>query len=188
MKKTNVLKTFALENNIPIITDDALEFIIDLIQKEKIKNILEIGTAIGYSAIMMAPFVDALTTIERDPEMAEKARFNIKEFNLEDKIKVIQDDAHHVLLNETYDLIFIDAAKAQYEKFFIKFEHNLSKHGMIICDNLNFHHLDINKVNKNTKRLLLKLQAFKQFLKDNKDFLTTFYEIGDGLSISRRIK
>ena len=117
------LEEYAKDNNIPIMEHDGIEFLLDYIKKNNIKNILEIGSAIGYSAIRMCLIDDSITvtTIERDKNRYEEAIKNIRKFNLEDRITIIFDDAFNVELDDVYDLIFIDAAKSQYIKFFEKF-------------------------------------------------------------------
>ena len=185
------LEKYALDNNIPIMMKDGIEFLLEFIAKNNIKNILEIGSAIGYSAIRMA-LVDKnikVTTIERDVNRYNEAVNNIKKFNLESQITIINDDAFNVNLNSEYDLIFIDAAKSQYIKFFEKFKVNLKYNGFIVSDNLNFHGLtkcDEKSLSKNVRGLVRKLNNYTEFLKNNNEFSTEFYNIGDGVSISKR--
>ena len=187
------LEEYAKENNIPIMMKDGIEFLLKYIKDNNIKNILEIGTAIGYSAIRMSLVNENInvTTIERDNTRYMEAKKNINDFELNNRIKVINDDAFNVELKEQYDLIFIDAAKSQYIKFFEKFKLNLSENGVIISDNLKFHGLvqkNINEIESRTVRgLVRKLNSYIDFLKNNKEFVTTFYEIGDGISISKKI-
>ncbi len=183
------IKTYAIEHNVPIICEEGLRFLKDILIKYQVKDVLEIGTAIGYSSIEMALNGCDVDTFERDIHMIEQAKKNIKSLDLEHKIRLITEDAllYNGELKSSYDLIFIDAAKAQYQKFFEKFESRLSKEGIIVCDNLSFHHLDKTKVNRNTRQLLIKLENFVDFLKTNESFETTFYDVGDGMSISKRI-
>ena len=184
------LENYAKEFNIPIMLKDGIEFLIDYIKKNNIKNILEIGSAIGYSSIRMALVSTDIkvTTIERDDIMYKKAKENITAFNLDKQINLIHCDAFDVELNDKYDLIFIDAAKAQYIKFFEKFKHNLNDSGVIITDNLSFHGLveDSSKCSRNTKQLVNKIKKYIEFLKDNKEFETQLMSIGDGISISKK--
>ena len=185
------LEKYALENNIPIMMKDGIEFLTNYIKENNIINILEIGSAIGYSAIRMCLVNDNIkvTTIERDIKRYNEAIKNINEFNLNDRINIINDDAFNVELNDKYDLIFIDAAKSQYIKFFEKFKLNLKENGVIVSDNLDFHGLvnkDINEIeSRNVRGLVRKLNTYIEFLKNNEEFETTFYEIGDGISISK---
>lgn len=185
------LEEYAKEHKVPIMMKDGIEFLTDYIKKNNIKTILEIGSAIGYSAIRMA-LVDKdikVTTIERDIERYNEAIKNIKEFNLENQIEIINTDALEYEDNKQYDLIFIDAAKAQYIKFFEKFKLNLKQDGTIISDNLDFHGLVKNPeltTNRNTKQLVKKINTYIEFLKENKEFKTEFISLGDGIGISKR--
>lgn len=187
-----LIEKYALENNVPIMQKDGIEFLTKYIKENNIKNILEIGTAIGYSAIKMA-LVDNdihVTTIEREIERYEIAIKNIESFNLQDKIKVIHADAFDVNLTDTYDLIFIDAAKSQYIKFFEKFTNNLIKGGVVVSDNLDFHGLinsNLDELSSNVRGIITKLNRYINFLKENNDYKTTFYSIGDGISVSIKL-
>lgn len=186
------LKDYAELNNVPIITDDGLEYLTNYIKENNIKNILEVGTAIGYSAIMMCGVDEEITvtTIERDEKRYLEAIKNIKKFNLEDRINIIYKDALEVSVDGEFDLIFIDAAKAQSRKFFERFEKNLSTNGTIITDNMNFHGLvdtDPKKIeSRNLRQLVRKVKDYKVFLEENKSFKTEFLDIGDGLAVSKR--
>ena len=185
------IEEYAKINNVPIMEPDGIEFLIRYIKENNIKNILEIGTAIGYSSIKMALISKDIkvTTIERDEKRYNEALKNIKEAALENQITTILQDAFEVNLNEKYDLIFIDAAKAQYIKFFEKFKHNLDDNGVIISDNLEFHgltHSDHSKLSRNVRGLVRKLNNYIEFLENNKEFNTTFIKIGDGIGISTR--
>lgn len=180
------LKQYAKVHQIPIICDDGLLFLKDVIKDYDIKNVLEIGTAIGYSAIFMAEQGCHVTSFERNDEMMNQARDNIRPY--ENQIRVIHMDA--LLFDkelDLYDMIFIDAAKAQYQKFFNKFTPYLKKGGIVVCDNLDFHHLDPNKVNRNTRQLMRKISEFKIYLKTLEDYETKFFDIGDGMSITKKV-
>ena len=184
------LEEYARINHVPIMMSDGIEFLLEYIKDNNIKNILEIGTAIGYSSIRMA-LVNSdikVTTIERDSTMYNEAIKNIKSFNLSSRINVIYKDALDVELNDKYDLIFIDAAKSQYIKFFEKFKNNLNDNGVIVTDNLSFHGLvkDSSNCSRNTKQLVKKIQNYIEFLKNNNEYDTEFLSIGDGISITRK--
>lgn len=187
------MEKYADEKGIPIIEKEGIEFLTEFIKLNNIKNILEIGTAIGYSAIKMALASSdvVVTTIERDKDRYIEAIKNIKNFNLEKRITPVLGDAFDFNTEEEFDLIFIDAAKSQYIKFFNKFSKNLTKKGYIITDNINFHGLtntDKTKLSRNLRQLITKLEKYISFLKDNEEFKTRFFEIGDGIAISRRRK
>ena len=185
------LEEYAKENNVPIMMKDGIEFLTQYIKENNVKRVLEIGSAIGYSAIRMA-LVDKdikVTTIERDTSRYNEAVKNIKEFNLENQIEIINADALEYEDKKQYDLIFIDAAKAQYIKFFEKYKINLKQDGTIISDNLDFHGLVKNPEltsNRNTKQLVRKINTYIEFLKENKEFKTEFISLGDGIGISKR--
>ena len=187
------IKDYAELNNVPIMMDESINFIMKYIKDNNIKNILEIGTAIGYSAIMMSS-VDSdifITTIERDEKRYLEALKNIKKLKLEDRIQLIYHDALDVKLEDNYDLILIDAAKAQNQKFFQKFEKNLTPRGTIITDNMQFHGLveqeNENIKSRNLRQLVRKVKDYKTFLEKNIRYDTKFYNIGDGLAISRKL-
>ncbi len=183
------LKTKALEDKVPIICDEGLDFLEKLLLENKAKSLLEIGTAIGYSAIALSLSVPNLkiTSIERDKLMYENALDNIKKFDLIDKINLIFNDALEVELEEKFDVIFIDAAKAQYIKFFEKYKLLLNKGGIIVTDNLNFHNINFEQASKNVKRILLKLKAFKEYVTNIEEFETVIYNVGDGMSVSKKL-
>lgn len=183
------LEDYAKENNIPIMLKDGIDFLCNYISNNNIKNILEIGTAIGYSSIRMALVKDdiKITTIELDSNRYNIALKNIKEFGLEDRINCILDNALECKIVNKFDLIFIDAAKSQYIKFFEKYKDNLNKGGVIVSDNLSFHGLvldDSKTNNRNTRQLVKKIRKYIDYLKCNKEFTTKFYELGDGVSVS----
>lgn len=186
------MKQYAEVNNVPIMMDEGIDFLTTFILKNHVKNVLEIGTAIGYSAIMMA-LVDPnlkITTIERDEIRYLEALKNVKAFDLENRITLIYNDAFNVKLDEKFDLIFIDAAKAQNIKFFEMFERNLEYRGVIITDNLKFHGLVDKKEeeikSKNLRALVRKIKDYVDYLKTNEKYNTEFFEVGDGISVSTR--
>ena len=184
------MKDYAKANNVPIITEGGLHYLLKYIKKNNVKNILEIGTAIGYSAIMMCGVSDdiTVTTVERDEKRYLEAIKNIKKAGFEDRINLIYNDAIDVKIKEKFDLVFIDAAKAQNIKFFEKFDLNLNSSGVIITDNMNFHGLvnkDENEIkSRNLKQLVRKINDYKEFLINNKMYDTTFLDVGDGIAIS----
>ena len=188
------MERYAEANNVPIIERDSIEFINKFIQLNGTKKILEIGTAIGYSAILMtlsSPDVE-VTTIEKDEKRYREAIKNIKECELDKRIEVVFNDALDVNLSGyKFDMIFIDAAKGQYIKYFEKFANYLNPKGVIITDNLKFHGLVENKdriESKNVKGLVEKIEKYVDYLKTNDQFVTKFFDVGDGLSVSYRME
>lgn len=184
------IELYAKKNNIPIMEKEGIEFLINYIKENNIINILEIGSAIGYSAIKMA-LVDAsikIITIERDEGRYNEALKNINNFKLNNQINIINDDAFNVNINEKFDLIFIDAAKSQSTKFFLKFKENLNDNGVIITDNIYFHGLTYSdKIqSRNLRQMTRKIREYIEFLKNNEEFKTDILEIGDGIAISKK--
>lgn len=186
------MKEYAIENNIPIMQDAGIDFLTTFIVKKQIKNILEVGTAIGYSAIMMALCDKNLhiTTIERDETRYLEALKNIKKFNLEEQITLIFNDALNVKLEDEFDLIFIDAAKGKNKNFFEQFESNLSIDGYIITDNMDFHgYVSMNEEEISSKNILgivKKIKEYIYFLENHMLYKTTIYKIGDGIAVTER--
>lgn len=186
------MEEYAKEHNVPIIEKDSIAFIMKFIKANNVKDILEIGSAIGYSAILMASVSDdvKVTTIERDETRYMECLKNVKKCEMQDKINVVCQDALEVNLSGvSYDLIFIDAAKGQYTNFFEKYKYFLKPSGVIISDNLKFHGHVGNRNNiasRNLKQLVGKIENYIDFLKDNEEFETKFYDVGDGLSVSIR--
>ena len=195
-KETNsllvTLKKYAADNNIPIITDEGINFINQIIALSNVKSILEIGTAIGYSAINMALKNDVIiTSIERNNEMYLIALKNVEKALLKDKIRLINEDALNLSKTsiQKFDLVFIDAAKAQSINFFNKFKEHLNVGGIIVTDNLLFHDLvDKEAKTRNLRQLIRKIDSFNKFVVEQSDFDTYLYQLGDGMSLSIKRK
>lgn len=185
------LEEYAKINNIPIMQKDGILYLINYIKESNIKNILEIGSAIGYSSIMMASINSdiRITTIERDKDRYDLAVSNIKKYNLDKQINIIYGDAVDTDITGMYDLIFIDAAKGKNIFFFEKYKNNLVKGGTIITDNLSFHGLvedsDLVKT-KNQRGIVNKIKDFISFLDNNEEFATEYIPVGDKIAISKR--
>ena len=187
------MRIYAKENNVPIIYEDGIEKIEEYINENNVLTILEIGCAIGYSSIRMAMQNEKIkiTTVEISEEMVAKATANIKETGLDNQIEVILCDGLDFETNQKYDLIFIDAAKSQYIRFFDKFKENLNSDGAIISDNLDFHGYvkqEERIESKNLRQLINKIRKYITFLEDNNEFDTRFFDLGDGIAISKRVK
>ncbi len=194
---TNKIHDFGRDNNVPIIMDDGLSLLLSIVSIVRPKRILEIGTAIGFSSIMMALNSNAtIDTIEKKNDMYTKAIDNINKVGLTDRIRVHLGDGENVSLDELekeYDIIFIDAAKAQYRKYFERYESLLSKNGVIISDNILFHgYVEKYKFNiesdasKDLKALARKINNYNEWLKSNPNYNTIFLNIGDGIAISTK--
>lgn len=187
----NLIEEYATKNNIPIMEKDGINFLTNYVKENNVRTVLEIGSAIGYSAIKMA-LVDKnvyVVTIEREEDRYLEAIKNIKELHLEEQIEIHLMDAFDFESDLKFDLVFIDAAKSQYTKFFEKFKTNLKTNGSIISDNLSFHGLvesNAEGESKNVQGLVRKIKKYITFLEENEEFETEFIETGDGIGISKR--
>ncbi|MBQ4263767.1 MAG: methyltransferase domain-containing protein [Bacilli bacterium] len=192
MELLSEIKKYAIEKEVPIMQDEASDIIIKNIKENGLINILELGTAIAYTTIKLASINEniKITSIERDDERYNVAKKNVEKSNLTN-INLIHDDIYNTSFEEMFDLIIIDAAKAQNKNFFEKFKNNLSDKGLIIIDNLSFHGL-VGKSSeiksKNLKALVRKIENFITFLKENKEFNIEFIEVGDGIAICQKKK
>ena len=183
------MEKYADEENIPIMEKKGIDFLCKFVEKNDIKSILELGTAIGYSAIRMALVNKDIkvTSIERNQDRYMMAVKNVKACDLEDRITLICGDALDVDNKEKYDMIFIDAAKAQNTNFFNKYKENLNKYGVIVTDNISFHGFVESKEeieNKNLRGLVNKIRDYIEFLKNHPEYETKFYKVGDGIAIT----
>ncbi len=190
------LREYANLNNVPIIKDAGLAMLEQIIMLNRPLRILEIGTAIGYSAIRMNRLIDSeIYTIERNENMYNEATKNIKAINKENKIHIIYKDALEAfddVKDLEFDMIFIDAAKAQYMKFFNLYTPLLKIGGVVFCDNMLFHGLVLDEANydnlsRSVRGLARKLKAFHDELLRNKSYKTSIFDIGDGISISVKL-
>ncbi len=187
----DILKKDALENHIPIIMDDTLEKIEEIIKKEKPKRILEIGTAVGYSASCFAKVSDEdciIDTIELDEERAKQAIENIKNIGFSSRINVIIGNAVEILptINNSYDIIFIDANKGKYP-FFLQEGIRLCKDkGLILADNILYKGYVMSDYNKHKQRTAVRhLREYIDLINNNKNLESEILEIGDGLAITK---
>lgn len=190
--KLRKIEIYAKENKVPIMLSDGIDYLCNYIKEHNIKKILEIGSAIGYSAIRMA-LVDKdieIVTIERDVDRYNEAIKNIHEFNMDNQIKIILGDATDIEIDGMFDLIFIDASKGHNISFFEKYKSNLNSNGVIITDNLSFHGLvedDSLAVTRNQRGIVKKIRNFIEFLDNNQEFKTEYVSVGDKIAISSRI-
>lgn len=195
-KELEIIKQEALENNVPIIMDDTLEVVSKLLEEKKPLKILEIGTAVGYSAICFSEYLQDsggsdsfIDTIEKDEERVIKARENIKKAEVEDKIHILYGDAVEILptLNNKYDVVFIDAAKGKYPFFLKEALRMLNDDGIIIADNVLYKGYVMSDYNKHKQRTAVRnLREFLQELKENENLKVEILEVGDGLAVARK--
>ena len=183
------IKEKALKDGVPIIKDEGLSFLLDFIKEHNCKDILELGTAIGYSSINMAKISNDIhiDTIEKVEDMYTQAVKNINDNDLTNQITLHFMPIEEFKTNKMYDLIFVDAAKAQYGKYMEQFLPNLKENGYMVFDNMVFHRL-IYKVDeiesKNLKHLVSKIVRFRELVKnDNRFDIIEYDEIGDGILV-----
>lgn len=187
------IKEKALEEHIPIIMDDTLEVISSELRRIEPRKILEIGTAVGYSAICFSEFLSEngrIDTIEREKERVEEAKRNIIKAEVEDKINIIEGDAVEILptLNESYDVVFIDASKGKYPFFLKEALRMLEEKGIIFADNVLYKGYVMSNYNKHKQRTAVRnLREFIAELQNNKNLETKILEVGDGLAIAKKI-
>lgn len=193
MKTIEQIKEKALEDHIPIIMDDTLEVVGKILEDKKPYRILEIGTAVGYSAIRFSKYLSDngyIDKIERDEERISEAKQNIKDLNLEEKIHIYEGDALEVLptLTGPYDVVFIDAAKGKYPIFLSEALRMLASHGIIVADNVLYKGYVMSDYNKHKQRTAVRgLREFLKELTENENLTTEILEVGDGLAISKKM-
>ena len=186
------IKEKALDEDVPIIKDDGLVFLLHLIEERKCRSILELGTAVGYSSISMAMLSEdiVIDTLEKNEDMYRQAIANIRAEGLEDRTKVHFTAIEDFRTDKKYDLIFVDAAKAQYMRYTEQFIDNLSPDGVFVYDNMIFHGMvyDVEGIrNRNTRSLVRKLIKFLDLMRNDERFDIMFYEdVGDGLLVASR--
>ena len=185
------IKVKALENHVPIIMDDTLEVMERYLKEEKPERILEIGTAVGYSAICFTEFLaenGVIDTIERDEERIKEAKENIVKAEVEDKINIYEGDAVEILptMNEKYDAVFIDAAKGKYPFFLKEALRMIKPNGIIFADNILYKGYVMSDYNKHKQRTAVRnLREYIKETSENPNLETEILEVGDGLAISK---
>ncbi|MGB3261186.1 O-methyltransferase [Paenisporosarcina sp.] len=187
------MEQFAKEQHIPIMEIVAIESLLQFLRLQQPKSILEIGSAIGYSAIRMTLALPeaVMTTIEKDEGRFQLASNYVKQAELTERIQLLQGDALEIDTNnfklDQYDALFIDAAKGQYQRFFDKYSPLVPSGGVIYCDNMLMHgftEIDIKEVPRRKRTMVRNLQQFTSWLMNHEEYETTFLPIGDGITIS----
>ena len=183
------IKENAIEKGVPIIKDEGLAFLLNLIRERNCKDILELGTAVGYSSMNMARLDKdiRIDTIEKDEQMYKQAISNIKEEGLDDQITVHFTPIEEFKTDKMFDLIFVDAAKAQYGRYMEKFLPNLKQDGVMVFDNMIFHSLiyEVDTIkSRNLRNLVRKIIKFRELVQNDERFdIMIFDNIGDGILV-----
>ena len=187
------MEKFAEEHHIPIMESGAIETFLGLLSIQNPTHILEIGSAIGYSAIRMAQSLPdvSVTTIELHSERYKKAVEFIKAAGLEERIQIIEADALEVdadrVLGKTYDALFIDAAKGQYKRFFEKYSPAIDVGGVIYCDNMFMHGMVLQEdaeIPRRKRTMIRNIKEFTGWVMTNPNYDTTLLPVGDGILIA----
>ncbi|MDI7740754.1 O-methyltransferase [Lysinibacillus fusiformis] len=185
------MEQYAKDHHVPIMQLSAIDVLNQLLRIQNPSSILEIGTAIGYSALRMANALPNCTivTVERDPERVSLAKQFIARSESTDRITVIEGDALEVdveSVQSTFDAVFIDAAKGQYMRFFEKYSPLVPSGGILYIDNMYMHglsDLDIKEVPRRKRTMIRNLKTFADWIMKHPDFDSTFFPVGDGLLI-----
>ena len=185
------IKQKAINEHIPIIMDDTLEVVAKILTNMQPKRILEIGTAVGYSAMCFSAYLEkdgVIDTIERDEIRVKEAKENIKKVGVEEKINIYIGDAVEILptLKNKYDVIFIDAAKGKYPFFLEQAIRLINPNGVILADNILYKGYVMSDYNKHKQRTAVRnLREYIQEATNNPNLETEILEVGDGLAISK---
>ncbi|MNS53631.1 putative O-methyltransferase [compost metagenome] len=188
------VKEKALENRVPIIMDDSLEVIAKYLEEIKPFRILEIGAAVGYSAMCFSKYLaqgGSIDTIERDEDRIIEAKENFKKVEVEDLINLYEGDAVEILptLNDKYDVVFIDAAKGKYPFFLKEAMRMINENGVIFADNILYKGYVFSDYNDHKQRTAVRnLREYVKEVTQNPNIETEILEVGDGLAISRILK
>ncbi len=189
-KLIDEIRDYGIKNEVPIMSEESILTIQNIIKENNIHSILEIGTAIAYSTICFASLneINKITSIERDKVRFSIATKNVKESGL-NNIELICDDALNTSINGMYDLLIIDAAKSQNLKFFNKYKNNIKNTGIIIIDNLDFHgYVGKSKEikSRNLRQMVRKIEKFIEFLDNNQEYDVKYIEVGDRLGVCKK--
>lgn len=189
----NEMEKYAAENHVPIIQPEVARFLSFLIKGRDVKNILEVGTAIGYSAMVMHSAARGcrIVTIERDPDMIAQAKKNISSAGLEGDIEIIEGEAGEVLkkMEGSFDLVLLDAAKGQYLQFFPDCHRMLKYNGIIFADNVLFRGMVANNELLIRRKITIvkRMRKYLKYMSSNPDYDTSVLPLGDGVAVSLKL-
>ena len=182
------LQDIAKKRRNPVIPHETVSYFIWLLDQLKPQKILEVGTAIGFSASIFAEYTEAkVQTIERNPEMIERAKANLEDFGLTDRVEILEGQAKEWLEKlpaDTYDFIFMDSAKAKYYDFFPECMRILQTGGVLAVDDVLQGGTILQpteEIPRRVRRIHKKLNAFLDIVLDHPALVSTILPIGDGL-------
>jgi len=189
----NELEKFSIENRVPIVQKETAKFLELMVTMNRPKKILELGTAIGYSSILMgltSVGLCEITTIERDEKMINIATANIEKCGMQNKITILKGDCLEILenLEGEYDMIFMDAGKGHYNHFLPHCLRLLKKEGVLIADNVLFRGMVASKELATRRKITIikRMQTYLELVSSNDDLITSVIPMGDGISVTTR--
>lgn len=195
-ERTGTLKEiedFARENGVPIVQPESGVFLEFMTSMKRPKKILELGTAVGFSSILMyesAGTEPDIVTIERDERMIELAKINLERFNLKDKIKIEEGDCLEVLerLDDKFDLIFMDAGKGHYNHFLPHCLRLLNEDGVIVADNVLFRGMVASQelVKRRKITIVKRMRTYLDLVTQDENLITSVIPMGDGIAVTKR--
>lgn len=187
------MECYAKENSVPIVQKETAKFLELMVNIKKPKKILELGTAIGYSAVLMYLTSDKdceITTVERDAEMIERAKSNIEKYGFQNNIKILEGDCLEVLenLNDSYDMIFMDAGKGHYNHFLPHCLRLLKQDGIIVADNVLFRGMVASKdlIKRRKITIVKRMKSYLDMVSNDEDLITSVLPMGDGIAVTTR--
>lgn len=187
------IEDFARENKVPIVQKETAKFLEFMVNMKKPLRILELGTAIGFSSILMyeaSGTTPSIVTIERDEKMIELAKINIEKFNLKDNIKIEEGDCLEILerLEEPFDLIFMDAGKGHYNHFLPHCLRLLKEDGIIIADNVLFRGMVATQelVKRRKITIVKRMRTYLDMVSNDEKLITSVIPMGDGIAVTKR--
>ena len=181
----------AIQDKVPIMEDEGIEYVRQYLKDHQIRSLLEIGTAVGYSSIVFASYVEDLqiVTLEKDEQRYHKALENIRQAGLSERIHVILTDARQFTLDEKFDCLFLDGPKAHNGQLLKNYQKNLNENGIIIVDDVYFHGMidgPEENVGRRLKPLVRKLKAFRETMLKDPNYDSEYLQLGDGLLICKK--
>ncbi len=181
----------AVKDGVPVMEEESIDYVRRFLKENSVRSMLEIGTAVGYSSIVFASYIEDLhiVTLENDPERHRQAVANIERAGLSDRIKPLLADARQFSLNEKFQCLFLDGPKAHNEELYKIYRDNLTDDGIIIVDDVYLYGIlddPQRKIKRRLRPLVNKLRAFREEMLSDEAYESTYLRIGDGLLICKK--